>query len=494
MISLRPHPHLYEINTWLWLETLSRRHGRRLTLATVPDEEWDSLNKKGFDLVWLMGVWERSHESRRIFQNDAEMYPQFQQALPDWDRGKIVGSPYSVQAYCPDPRIGTWADLTHVRAKLNERRMALILDFVPNHTSLDHSWVTSHPEYYMRGTAADAWRDPDAFFLTKSTRGVPVAIARARDPYFPPWKDLAQLNLFAPATRAALVGEIREIARFCDGVRADMAMLILNDVFAKTWHALLATDPPPDELWSDIFPRLPSFLGIAEVYWDMEVRLQQLGFQFTYDKVFYDLLRGGRPQDVLAHLHADPAVQRRMVHFLENHDEQRSATAFGAERLPAAAALLATLPGMRFYHQGQLEGKKVYVPIMLGEAAEEPPDPAIVALYEKTLRLSNADVFHAGEWKLLETGPAGEDSSENMIAYRWRTKAAHAILVINLGSGTSQARIPLAGEILPDKNYTLLDQWTGTSYLRQGSEMATQGLFVRLTGYGVHWFDVSTAA
>jgi hypothetical protein len=48
------------------LDELSREEGRALTLATVPDREWDRVASLGFDAVWLMGVWERSHEGIRI--------------------------------------------------------------------------------------------------------------------------------------------------------------------------------------------------------------------------------------------------------------------------------------------------------------------------------------------------------------------------------------------------------------------------------------------
>jgi alpha amylase-like protein len=493
VIPVRPHPQLYEIHTWIWLEQLSRQYGRRLTLGSVPDSEWDELLRRGFDLIWLMGVWERSPESRRVFQNDSGSFPQYERALPGWTLGQLVGSPYAVRTYRPDPRIGTWSDLDRVREKLRARGMRLILDFVPNHTALDHPWVQAHPEYYVQGAPEDARSDPEAFFLAMPSRGGTLAIARARDPYFPPWRDAAQINIFEPAARLALLGELREIARHCDGVRCDMAMLVLNDVFSRIWRAFLTTPPPREEFWAQAFPVLPGFLWIAEVYWEMETQLQQLGFDFTYDKVFYDRLRATRPREFLAHLQAGLDIQSRMVRFLENHDEPRSAAVFGAERLPAAATLLATLPGMRLYHHGQLTGAKIHVPIALSDAAVEPADPAVAAIYDKTLSLSNEDVFHTGDWKLLETRSAGDESWENLIAYRWRSAQAYRLIVVNLGAGTSQGRIPLAGEISPTANYTLLDRWNDAVYSRTGKEMTTQGIYVRLDAFRVHWFDVSPA-
>src|SRR5215469_9742406 len=67
--TTRPNPHLYEINTWQWLEELSVRLGREITLNEVPDSEWDALARLGFNIVWLVGVWRRSPESRRIIDS-----------------------------------------------------------------------------------------------------------------------------------------------------------------------------------------------------------------------------------------------------------------------------------------------------------------------------------------------------------------------------------------------------------------------------------------
>src|SRR5215467_687486 len=146
---LRPHPHLYEINTWAWLEKLSAKAGRLLKLEDLPDTEWDVLASRGFDVVWLMGVWQRSAEGRRVALNSPEATAAYNAALPGWKPRDVVGSPYSVAAYVPDPRIGTFQSIDAVREKLHARGMALFLDFVPNHTALDHAWTRQHPEFYV---------------------------------------------------------------------------------------------------------------------------------------------------------------------------------------------------------------------------------------------------------------------------------------------------------------------------------------------------------
>src|SRR5579871_2020363 len=95
---LRRHPHLLEINTWVWLDQLSRREGRDVRLGNVPPEEWDSFALLGFDVVWLMGIWQRSPASRQIELEDAGIRAAYDQALPGWKTSDVIGSPYSVRS------------------------------------------------------------------------------------------------------------------------------------------------------------------------------------------------------------------------------------------------------------------------------------------------------------------------------------------------------------------------------------------------------------
>jgi hypothetical protein len=486
----RAHPHLYEINTWTWLAELSEKHGRRISLGNVPESEWDALQRAGFDFVWLMGVWQRSPAGREIALNEPGLRAAYDRARPDWKPEQIVGSPYAVYAYQADPHLGAIDDLDRARDALHARGMKLILDFVPNHTALDHRWVRAHPDYYINGSEADLEQTPPAFFPVRKRGGKTFCLAHGRDPYFSPWTDTAQLNYFNPALRAALLKQLRALAAHCDGLRCDMAMLVLNDVFARTWgERLAAFTLPAEEFWTEATRALPGLIWMAEAYWDLEWRLQQLGFQFTYDKRLYDRLRHEAPAAVRLHLQADWNYQQRSIRFLENHDEERAAVAFG-ERLPAAATLAATLPGVRFYHHGQLEGRRRRLPIQLERAIDEPVDAEVRALYEKLLHFSNEEVFHQGEWRLLAAQPAGDDSYENLIAYRWRAEEIFKLVVVNLGGSSAQARLPLAEEVDPGKEYILLDQLNGESYPRAGTEMSDPGLYVRLDAGRAHLFDL----
>ena len=488
---LRKHPHLYEINTWAWLEELSNRLCRRIALADVPDGEWAAIARLGFDAVWLMGVWQRSPESRRIAFEDPANFAAYDAALPGWKPGDIIGSPYAVAQYVPDSRIGTWESLDRVREKLRGLGMALFLDFVGNHTALDHPWTREHPNFYVRGTQQDFENNPSSFFPIDTPKGK-YYVALARDPYFPPWKDVAQLNHFEPAMRAAQLADLRTIASHCDGVRCDMAMLHLSDIFANIWGPLLHDARPPEkEFWKVAREAVPGLILLAEAYWKTEPRLLDLGFSFAYDKELYDAVRDRKIGEVRARISADEGSQSRLARFLENHDEPRRPTVFGNERLPAVGTLMATLPGMRFYHQGELEGLKVRLPITHRIAAAEVPDAASAFFFRRILDITNEDVFHVGRWNLLEVAPDSDDTSANLIAYEWRLEKIWKVIVVNLAGCASQGRVRLGDRVSPAQQYIFHDQLNEERYLRSGDELHSIGLFVRREAGQAHLFDVT---
>jgi len=484
------HPHLFEISAWPWLERLSARENRLVTLGNVPCSEWDAIQSRGFNLVFLMGVWQRSVVGRDLALADAGLRDEYDRALPGWTPADVVGSPYCIRAYEPDARMGGWDGLDAARAELNRRGIGLILDFVPNHTAFDHAWTTTDPDRYVLGTAEDAAAAPDDFRRVGDT-----FIACATDPHFAPWRDVAQLNYFNPDTRTAMAGELRTIGAHCDGVRCDMAMLVLNDVFERTWGRLVAGrwTAPSHEFWPLAFREAPDLLFVAEVYWDLEWTLQQLGFHFTYDKRLLDRIRGSSANDVRGHLRAEPAFNERLVRFLENHDEPRGASVL-ADRIPAAAALFGTLPGMRFYFDGQIEGRKLRAPVQLGRWAEEAVDRHIEALYLRLLATTSATespLFHEGDWKLLEVSSAGDGSFEDLIAFRWRHEGALAVVVANLGRGEASGHLPLVAHLPREDAFDFADRLNGTTYRRKRKALDVRGLYVRLAPGGAHLFTVT---
>lgn len=488
--SYRQHPHLYEINTWVWLTELSARHGRVLSLQDVPVEEWDRLADLGFDFVYLMGVWRRSLIGRRIFRTDPRNYPNFDAALPAWKISDVVGSPFSIQDYSPDPRIATAEGLSEIHNQLRKRGMGLILDFVPNHTGFDHNWITQHPDRYILGSEADFRRDPASFYLVERGGGDNLFVARGRDPYFPAWSDVAQLNYFNPECRQGMIGILKNIAQYCDGVRCDMAMLVTNEIFQRTWGNFLKAWPTPQpEFWQEAIAAVPDLVWLAEVYWDMEWQMQELGFKFTYDKRLYDRLREGPVGHVRDHLNADLQYQSRMARFLENHDEPRCAAVFPREKIASVVTLLSTLPGLRFYHHGQLNAAKTFVPMPLDHAQPEVDDRQIQELYEQVLRCADADVFHAGDCQFLEVQPAGDDTSRDLIAYAWHHHHDHRLVVVNLGDRTAQGKVRKAA-VGASGNCLFRDLLCSSEYMWERAELDNNGLYVKLGPYQAHVFEV----
>jgi hypothetical protein len=486
MNSWTKYPQIYEINTWVWLDELGRSAGRPIDLASVPDVEWDSIAALGFDAVWLMGVWERSPMGKTIAAADDGLRADFHAALPDFKEADHVGSPYCIRRYRVDEHLGGPEALAVARAKMAARGLRLILDFVPNHVGPDHPWLVEHPGYFIRGGDKDLSREPAAFIDIEGS-----IFACGKNPSFPAWSDRVQLNGFDPGLRAAAVETLKAIAGQCDGVRCDMAMLLLNSVFEETW-GLRAGNRPEAEYWGEVIPAVkkahPGFLFIAEAYWDKEWELQQQGFDFCYDKRLYDRLARESAESVRLHLGADRAYQDKLVRFIENHDEARAAAAFTPERRRAAAVAALTLPGARLIHEGQLEGLHVRVPISLGRRPEEAPDTDSLAFYLQLLCALKRGHFMRGDWRLCAcSGWPDNMSCNNLVAWTWSTENSRCLIAVNLSETQSQGLVKPAWPGLKDGVWRLNDVFQPISLERDGTELEKQGLYVDLPAWGFHF-------
>ncbi len=327
------NPVIYEINTFVWLDQLSGKYGWRIDLSNAPTVEWDALGKLECDAVWLMGVWQRSPAARKVALGLPDLISEFRRILPGFTGDDIPGSPYGIKAYKVDERIGS---VGAAREELRQRGLKLILDFVPNHVAIDHAWVTEHPEYFIHASESQLKAAPENYFSVGGN-----ALAYGRDPYFPPWTDTAQVNAFALSYRKAALDTLREIATQCDGVRCDMAMLLLTDIFKKTWGNA-AGAMPKTEYWTEMIQGVrrsrPDFLFIAEAYWDLEWNLQQLGFDYCYDKRLYDRLIHDDAASIRMHLGAGLQYQNKLIRFLENHDEERAGCGPTASAAPSGSS------------------------------------------------------------------------------------------------------------------------------------------------------------
>ncbi len=488
-VSVWPrHPSVYEINTWIWLSELSRRYGRKVDLSSVPPSEWDAIAAWGWDAVWFMGVWERSPAGIAIANRNPDLLASFRQVLPDFHPEDNVGSPYCVRRYVVDPNIGGTDGLAVARRELSDRGVNVILDFVPNHVAPDHPWVAQRPEYFIRGSADDLRKDASSYVEVEKQ-----VIACGRDPFFPAWPDVLQLNAFDPSLRQAVTETLSTIAGQCDGVRFDMAMLVLNSVFERTWSTR-AGQRPETEYWADVISAVkkqyPGFLFIAEAYWDLEWQLQQLGFDYCYDKKLYDRLEHGDPESIRLHLCADLSYQDKLVRFIENHDEPRAAATFYPAQERAVAVLTATIPGMRLFHEGQFEGRRVRLPVFLGRRPEEAANRELQDFYLKLLRTVDQSILHKGEWSLCaRTGWPDNHSYRNLVAWNWVQEDERFLVVINLSNAPAQARIQLEWTETRGSKWLLFDTLSNLTYERDGDEMLSPGLYVELGPWGCHLFQ-----
>lgn len=483
---------IYEINTWVWLTELSQRYGKTITLDTVPEEALDELAALHVDVIWLMGVWQRSEYAR---VNALKYKHEYVSALPDLTDDDVIGSAYAIAAYEVDTRIGGRAGLAHLRARLKTRGLMLILDFVPNHMAADHAWVNEHPGYLITGKAKDATQRPSDFFRTKSPGGKTRVFAHGRDPYFPGWSDTVQINAFNPGLRAAVTETLLDIASQCDGVRCDMAMLVMNEIFANTWQGYV--DPTPEtDYWPTIIPQVrahhPDFKFIAEVYWGREFDMLMQGFDYCYDKTLYDRMIAGDVEKLRAHLTASIEYQRHMVRFIENHDEPRAFDRLGATRSYPLATMIVTLPGVCLLHHGQLTGARVKLPVHIRRGPNEPQDAKLATFYGKLLAETHSPVYQDGLWYLFETRPAGpmDPTWRNLLAYGWCERGdEYRLIVVNLTPVTSYARVPLSfWSEIAGARWRLHDVQNGLNYERDASELLNQGLFVELKGFESHVF------
>jgi len=484
------YPSLYQINTRVRLTELSRRLGRDATLDDIPDIELDRVAGMGFDWVWLLSVWRTGPAGRQVSLTQTEWRKEFRETLPDLADEDIAGSGFAITGYVVDPALGGDAALARLRARLRERGLRLMLDFVPNHTALDHPWVEEHPEYYVAGSELSRARAPQNYVWVKRAGG-DLLLAHGRDPYFPGWPDTLQLNYGNPASQEAMIAELAKIAEQCDGVRCDMAMLVLPEVFERTWGVRARAFWPEATL--RVRERFRDFRFMAEVYWDLEWTLQQQGFDYTYDKRLYDRLREGHARPVREHFRAGLDFQNRLARFLENHDEPRAAATFAPEVHEAAAVITFLSPGLRFFHQGQFEGRRKRISPHLRRAPHEPVDRTLSQFYQRLLATLRRPVVRNGEWQLLEALPAWEGNwtSDCFVAFAWQGEEAERLLVVvNYAPNQSQCHLRLPFADLAGRPWRLEDLTGDVAYERDGDDLGARGLYLDLRPWQYHVFEL----
>ena len=398
----------------------------------------------------------------------------------------MPGSAYAIRDYQVEHELGGREGLARFREELRRLGIKLILDFVPNHVATDHRWTKLHPEYFVTGASEDLDERPADYFVAEAADGSSAVIARGRDPYFPAWIDTAQLDAFHPGLRRAATDTLIDIGNQCDGVRCDMAMLMLNAIFADTWKRDTESLPPRD-YWREVIPAVraahPQMLFMAEVYWDLEHELLRQGFDYTYDKRLYDRLANGQIGEIKSHLAADLDFLRANIRFIENHDEPRAMEVFGADRQRSAATLICTLPGAALLHQGQLSGRRIKLPVQINRGAKETSLPLLARFYRRLLREVRSEVYRSGAWQLREARPiqSGDYTQANLIAYSWEQGETTRLVIINLSSEWSRARLDLSGwNWLARERWRLCDLLSESFLFQDGDSLVREGLLLEV--------------
>ncbi len=431
---------LYELNVRVWRTERSQELGREATLDDFGNDLLDRLVEDGFSWLYLIGVWRIGPLTREVALHDRHLRTYLSSVLPNHIDADVSGSPFAPQAYAVDDQLGGDQALARLRERARAAGLSLMLDFVPNHVGLDNSWVRDRPDFCIQGSEERLAAQPDSFCRLHG-----LIFAHGRDPFFAPWRHTVQLDHSNPELQEALIREASSIAGRCDGLRADVAMLLLPDVFENTWRR------PMRPFWPACLDRVraehPGTLFMAEVYWNREYELQQAGFDYTFDKLLYDRLLSGDSESIRAHLRGGLEFQRHCVRFLENHAEQRAAARFAnCDHYRGALLITGMVPGLLLCHHGQEDGLRLHASThAIRRPAEVGSSPHREA-YRELMHLLCEPARRDGSWQLLEPT---DHRGHNLVGCLWSLNAHHSlVLLVNAGwqpvDGAVQAG-PLAG-------------------------------------------------
>lgn len=345
--------HIFQINS----RVLHKRQNCNLDCIDIT--YWQSLKDKGFDAIWIMGIWKICEYS---FNEAKKIYAQYPPET-------IVGSCFAIDSYTPDSFVG---DILKLKTKLNSVGLKLILDFIPNHFGCMSSFFVNHPDLFLKPKNHNLktndsnklplqWTSSEEGLNTNTFEYQNQRYFLAKDPHYEPWSDVVQLNYSKPETIVAMQQELINISKLCNGVRCDMTMLMLPEIFEQTW-GIKALD-----FWHEAIAKVeainPSFIFIAEVYWNLEKQMIKQGFDLVYNKSFLD---GIVNNNETKSNYAKEIIQTgKSIIFLENHDESRINSLFEPDKVKELTDFMFAQNSSILIQDGQLESTKERLPIQI---------------------------------------------------------------------------------------------------------------------------------
>jgi glycosidase len=353
-----------------------------------------------------------------------------------------------------------------------------------------------------------------------------------------PWNDTAQLNYLNPGLREEVIRTILKTARKFPIIRFDAAMTLTRKHYQRLWfpepgkggdiptraeHGLSAAEfagQMPEEFWREVVDRikseLPDTLLLAEAFWMMEgYFVRTLGMHRVYNSAFMHMLKEEKNKDyrqlIKNTLEFDPQILKRYANFMNNPDEETAVVQFGkGDKYFGVCTMVATLPGLPLFGHGQFEGfsEKYGMEYSKAYRAEQPDrgliehhERVIVPLLRKRYLFSEVDHF-----RLYDLVSSRGEVNENVFVYSNSWGGERALVIYNNSmagaSGWIRNSLPYAlkGEggkslhredlaaalqIKNQENYFYLfkELTGGLEYLRRGSTLYQDGLYLELEGY-----------
>ncbi len=415
-------------NIHVWLDQLSKKYKKEIkTLDKIPIEELLLLRKWNINSLWLIGVWERSHASKRI-----------KHIMGNID---AVASAYSLYDYEIAHDLGGEEAYKVFNQNAKSVGIRLASDMVPNHTGIYSKWIIEHPDYFIQldyspfpsynYTGVNLSEHPDVeiriedqywqmkdaavVFQRKDLKtGEVKYIYHGNDGTNMPWNDTAQLDMLKAEVREAVIQKIFDVARRFSVIRFDAAMTLAKKHFSRLWYPEPGKggDIPsradfaltneefdklfPKEFWREVVDRIneemPETLLLAEAFWLMEgYFVRTLGMHRVYNSAFMHMMmkeENSKYRELITNtLEFEPEILKRYVNFMSNPDEETAINQFGTDdKYFGVLVMMCTLPGLPMLAHGQIEGYTEKYGMEYKRAYyNEEPKPWLVERHEREI-------------------------------------------------------------------------------------------------------------